>query len=383
MRQILIRIPGLNLPIFGFGAMLFVAFIVCTWLAGRRARRDGIAPEYVQDMAIWLFLGGLLGARVSFLLFEAKVDNFADFLWQLPRIWDGGIILYGSIVGGALGYAAFYWWTRKRYRVPPLQMTDILAPSLALGIAFGRIGCLLNGCCFGQVACADCVVYPVHYPLSAWPRGELVSEGFQTAAGFTYSEEDQPAKVVKVGRVDPGSPAALAGLKPDDLIVKADGVTLGDDPKPPLERLNYQLTKGWERGKNVLTLSLLDPDGRNPHEISFEPRTIGLHPTQVYETISMFLLFLVLMALDPIRGRHGLMTAVLMMGYAVHRTLNELLRADTRPTSFEKFFSYFLFAAGLLLAIYVLTRGRKVESAPPAPLTGVTKGLPANAIVPA
>jgi phosphatidylglycerol:prolipoprotein diacylglycerol transferase len=378
MRQILIRIPWINVPIFGFGAMLFVAFLSCTWLAGRRARREGIAPEYIQDLAIWLFVGGLLGARTLYLLIDAKPrpTDVADFLWQLPRIWDGGIILYGSIVGGLLGYIAFYWITFRRYNIPTLRLADILAPSIALGIALGRLGCFLNGCCYGQVACADCAVYPVHFPLSAPPRYALVHSGYQTAAGFTYATpEDESAKGVKVGRVEKDSPADRAGLKPGDLIEKADGETLTGVPaESPAERLNLHMNEGWERGRNVLSLTVLDPDGKNPHDLTFEPRTIGLLPTQLYETVSMVLLFLVLMALDPIRQREGLMTAVLMMGYAVHRALNELLRADTRPSEFERLFSYFLFAAGAALAIYALVWGRKVLEPPPPPLTAVASG---------
>jgi phosphatidylglycerol:prolipoprotein diacylglycerol transferase len=372
MQQILVRIPWINVPIFGFGAMLFVAFLTCTWVAGRRARREGIAPERIQDLAIWLFVGGLLGARTLFLLIDAKPRpaGVLDFLWQLPRIWDGGIILYGSLVGGFLGYIAYYWVSFHRYRIPTLRLTDILVPSLALGIAFGRLGCLLNGCCYGQVACADCVVYPVHFPLSAPPRFAMTRAGYQTAAGFTYATpEDPSAKTVKVGLVEKDSAADRAGLKPGDLIEKADGETLAGVPdETPTERLSYHMTEGWERGRNVLTLSVLDPDGKNPHDLTFAPRTLGLHPTQLYETVSMFLLFLVLVALDPVRQREGLMTAVAMMGYSVHRGLNELLRADTRPDVFERLFSYFLFAAGAALAVYVLTRGRKVQaSVPEAP----------------
>jgi phosphatidylglycerol---prolipoprotein diacylglyceryl transferase len=374
MQQILVRIPWINVPIFGFGAMLFVAFLTCTWLAGRRARREDIAPEHIQDLAIWLFVGGLLGARTLFLLIDAKPrpQGLADFLWQLPRIWDGGIILYGSIVGGLLGYVAFYWVSFRRHGIPTLKLADILAPSVALGIAIGRLGCFLNGCCYGQVACADCVVYPVHFPLSAPPRYALVHAGAQTAAGFTYAEpEDSSARMVKVGRVEKDSEADRAGLKPGDLIEKADGETLaGATDESPAERLNYHMTDGWERGRNVLTLTVLDPDGTNPHDITLAPRTIGLLPTQLFETISMVLLCLVLLALDPIRQRDGLMTSVLMMGYAVHRALNELLRADTRPDVFERLFSYFLFAAGLALFVYVLGWGRKVQSrvedSPPA-----------------
>src|SRR5262245_5367744 len=95
-----------GVPIYGFGMMLFLAFLVCTWLAGRRGEREGIKNETVQDLAIWIFGGGLLGARVSYLLLnEDPRPTLSEFFAKLPRIWDGGIILYGSVVGAIVSYA--------------------------------------------------------------------------------------------------------------------------------------------------------------------------------------------------------------------------------------------------------------------------------------
>ncbi len=368
MLQILYRVPWVNIPIFGFGAMLFVAFVIPTWVAGRRAAREGVAPVHVQDVVLWLFVGGILGARILFLIKETPWQGFWNFLWELPRIWDGGIILYGAIVGGLIGYIAFYWITFRRHGIPTLQMADILAPSIALGIAFGRIGCFLNGCCYGKVACAACAVFPVHFPLSAPPRYALVRDGYQTAAGFTYAPaKDQVDRYVVVGRVEPGSPADQAGLRDGDLIAAADGVTLSSGPGTPTEHLSEHLTRYWERGANRLKLTVYDPEKKAQHDVVFEPKTLGLLPTQLYETVSMLLLFLVLVALYPVRQRYGVVTAVLMMGYAVHRTLNELLRSDPRPEGLETYFSYFLFAAGVALAWYALRRGQKVAAVVPAP----------------
>jgi phosphatidylglycerol:prolipoprotein diacylglycerol transferase len=390
MQQVLIRIPGLNLPIFGFGAMLFVAFLSCTWLAGWRARREGIAPEHVQDLAIWLFVSGLIGARITYLIvpelevwkgFGVFLEHLPNILWQLPRIWDGGIILYGSVIGGLLGYLAFYFISFRRYHIPTLQLADIIAPSVALGIAFGRIGCFLNGCCYGQVACADCAAVGIPFPLSAPPRYALVQEGYQTAAGFTYALE-QPTGFVKVGRVEKGSRAEQAGLRDGDLIEEADGEPLTGGTEAPGERLSYLLDSPHERGRNVLILTVRDSPHAEPRQIAIRPWTLRLLPTQLYETISMLLLFLVLMALYPLRQRQGLVTAVLMIGYALHRALNELLRADPRPEGLESYFSYLLFAAGLLLAVYVFARGRKVETRAAEP-DQVAKVIPAGANAPA
>ncbi len=95
-----------GLPIYGFGMMLFLAFIICTWLAGRRAESEGVAREHIQDVTIWLFIGGLIGARLTFLRAE-KHMSVAEMLSEFYKIWDGGIVLYGSVIGGLIGYLCY------------------------------------------------------------------------------------------------------------------------------------------------------------------------------------------------------------------------------------------------------------------------------------
>ena len=78
MRQVLFRIPpwsDTGLPIYGYGMMLFLAFIICNWLAGRRAIKEGIPKERVQDLAIWLFVGGLIGVCLYLLVALGKVAS--------------------------------------------------------------------------------------------------------------------------------------------------------------------------------------------------------------------------------------------------------------------------------------------------------------------
>src|SRR5262249_46590504 len=107
----------------------------------------------------------------------------------------------------------------------------------------------------------------------------------------------------------------------------------------------------WPRGQKTLKLTL-----RDERSLTIEPRTLGLHPTQLYESISMFLLFLVLAAFWPFRTRDGQVMALLMMCYAVHRHLNEMLRDDPRPVGFEQYSSYLLFALGLAMMLWLWRR---------------------------
>ncbi len=351
-----------GLPIYGFGMMLFLAFVVCNWLGGRLAVSQGVPKETIQDVAIWVIIGGLIGARLtSFLSSTRSSASLWEFLVQFVSIWDGGIVLYGAVIGGLVSYVVAYFLVFRKQGVSTLKLADVLAPCLAVGLCLGRIGCFLNGCCYGQVVCANAPALGVSFPLSAPPRYDLVSKGYQTAAGFTLADEKKGDVGATVDRVQPGSAAGQAGLKAGDVILGVDGYALserspyladeagvrppGDGPRlkpPPFTDLGpagdlsqYLGNFGaWPRGKNDLTL-LVRTGAEAPRTITYRPWTLRLLPTQLYETVSMFLLFWVLMFYYPFRRHDGQVMAILMIGYAAHRYVNELLRADERPVGFE------------------------------------------------
>jgi len=114
------------------------------WITAWRARREGIDPDHVYGLAGWLFLGGVVGARLLFVLQHPETIHSAT---DLVRSWSGGNIFYGCIIGGLIGSLA-YWWRRP---FPFWAMADAVAPALAVGITLGRLGCFLHGCCFGEV----------------------------------------------------------------------------------------------------------------------------------------------------------------------------------------------------------------------------------------
>jgi phosphatidylglycerol:prolipoprotein diacylglycerol transferase len=160
MKQVLFEIPGTGVKVFGYGLMLFFAFIGSMYIAAGRARREKIDPELVYDMALYVFVGGLIGAR-GFYVLQYWGDRVHSF-WEIFEIWKGGIVLYGSILGGTMGFL-LYRWQRP---FPLLPTLDVIAPSLAFGIAVGRIGCFLNGCCYGD-ACS--LPWAVRFPRQSPP----------------------------------------------------------------------------------------------------------------------------------------------------------------------------------------------------------------------
>ena len=177
--------------------------------------------------------------------------------------------------------------------------------------------------------------------------------GYQIAAGFTI---DLPATstIPVVGVVTPASPAAASGLRAADKIVRVDS-----HPVRSLHDLESYLVEGWPRGKSDLTLTV-ERDGKEQEVGPFWPRTLGLHPTQLYESISMVLLYVLLTAYYPFRRNYGEVTALLMICYAVHRFLNESLRNDTPAVALGMTLSQngsvFFFVAGLVLMLWLRRR---------------------------
>jgi phosphatidylglycerol:prolipoprotein diacylglycerol transferase len=361
MQQVLFRIPiktgwtPEGIPIYGFAAMLLLAFLICTWIGTRRAEKEGIRKEWLQDLIIWLFVGGILGARLTFLLAEDDpgqpwTTRLVSALAEFFKIWNGGLVLYGSIIGGLVGYILAYLLRFRKLGLSTWKLADVVAPPLAVGLCLGRIGCFLNGCCYGAVACPDC--WQVHFPLSGMPRFALVRDGYQTAAGFTMSDRAEDERTV--GVVAAGSPAAASGLRSGDIIVKLRDFPSSGDERPvnSYRELDHYLGRDWTRGKNDLALTV--QRGKQPIALApFVPRTLGLHPTQLYESISMFLVFLLLCAYSGFRRRPGEVMALLMFCYGLQRYVVEMLRDDPRPIGFEKYISILLMIVGPVLFVWL------------------------------
>ncbi|MEK6635239.1 MAG: prolipoprotein diacylglyceryl transferase [Planctomycetota bacterium] len=150
MRKVLFEIPlpflQKCIPIYSYGLMLMVAFLVAVAIARWRAKKEGINPNKITDLSIYIVFAGILGARIFFII--QFFDDYKDNLLTIFKIYEGGLVYYGGLFAAIITLFVYV----KKHRLPFLKLIDIVTPSTALGLGLGRIGCFLNGCCFGKLA---------------------------------------------------------------------------------------------------------------------------------------------------------------------------------------------------------------------------------------
>lgn len=180
-----LRLAGLELPlrVYGYGLMLVLGFLTGILLARWRARRAGEDPEVISQLAIWALLGGVGGARLAYVIKEWNFYRHAG-LGELLNLSSGGLIYFGGLLGGT-GLVVLVILLR---RLPLRRFLDILAVSIMVGLAFGRAGCLLNGCCWGG-PCEEHWPLAIRFPMIARPLVNLHAD----CAGYVPGQSLCPA----------------------------------------------------------------------------------------------------------------------------------------------------------------------------------------------
>lgn len=124
-----------------YGVLLGMGFLVALALAPQMFKENGIKEDYAYTVVWWIFPLAIIGARAYFMIFDSSTYEFLDFF----KIWQGGLAVFGGIIGGALGLVLSCLVSK----VSIIKTTDAVAPLLSLGQAFGRIGCIFGHCCYG------------------------------------------------------------------------------------------------------------------------------------------------------------------------------------------------------------------------------------------
>lgn len=143
MHRIVLRLGPVT--IYSYGFILAVAFIAGIYLAQVRAKKEGISVDKITDLTFYILISSIVGARALFI--ALNLAYYKDNLIGIFKVWEGGLVFYGGVI---LAFAVSVWFVKKN-KLSFWKVADILSPSLAIGIAIGRIGCLLNGCCYGKI----------------------------------------------------------------------------------------------------------------------------------------------------------------------------------------------------------------------------------------
>lgn len=143
MYPILFRIFGF--PVHSYGVMLLIAFFVALWIARKRAPRFGLTPGNVYDASFWALILGILGARILFIVQDWK--EYAGNYREIFSLQFAGLTSFGGVIFGILGLFIYCRWKKVSF----VRTMDTLSGPFLIGTAIGRVGCLLNGCCYGGV----------------------------------------------------------------------------------------------------------------------------------------------------------------------------------------------------------------------------------------
>ena len=155
------------IPVQSYGTMILIGFLVAVSMAAHRAPLLGVEARHGIDIGAYGVIVGLIGARVFDVVMNWRIYSpfqdgslFQDGLfhwecvWDMFKLWKGGLVFYGTLLV-ILPYSYLYC---RMYKIKPLPFMDLTIISLIVGLAFGRIGCFLRGCCFGKRCAANWAV---------------------------------------------------------------------------------------------------------------------------------------------------------------------------------------------------------------------------------
>lgn len=161
--------------------MVALGFIAGLWTASRRAPLAGLRGEFVYDLGPWLIIPAIIGARLLFVLTFWKEEFAADPFPEVFMIHHGGLVFYGGLIGAVFGGMFYLKWKK----LPLWKVADVMAPSIALGHVFGRLGCLFKGCCFGR----ECTLpWAIHFPSGhdSYPKGVHPTQVYESLLNLAF-----------------------------------------------------------------------------------------------------------------------------------------------------------------------------------------------------
>lgn len=353
----------IGLAIRGYGIFLVCAIVSGFALAIFRAPCIGLTSDQVISLGFWMILVGIAGARVFYVIqksdvFLANDASFGQLLLAVVDMTKGGLVVYGSLIGGMIAGVAYL----KFNKLPLAKTADLIAPGMALGLAIGRLGCLMNGCCYGGICEAPLpsVTFPPGSPpyMAQLNNGALIgikaTENLDSNSGFRWVAES----------IEAGSPAAEQGLQVgDEFSINA----------PDERYIRFEKQDGSESIALLISLESNRNDGVGVPSITvpvadLPARSRAVYPTQIYSAINAFLLCLVLWFYWTIRKYDGEVFALMLILYSVGRFLMELIRIDEKgQLGTGLTISQLISVAMIILGVSLLAYARRPSAKPVLP----------------
>lgn len=139
-------LPWGTVPVFSYGTMIAIGFLLTYLYVCRLASKRGIDDEHITDLYLVIIITSIIGARLNYVV--SNWSEYAHNLQSIPKVWEGGMVYLGGFSGAMIGGFGYLFFRGLSYG----QYYDMFSPAVPFACALGRIGCFLNGCCFG-IAC--------------------------------------------------------------------------------------------------------------------------------------------------------------------------------------------------------------------------------------
>lgn len=393
MMPVIWKVPGLGIEIPGYGLMLMIGFMASILWAARRAERSGANPDVVMNCGFLALLGGVVGSRAMYVWHYweqfATRGSPGAVLWAILDVRKGGLEVYGGFIAVVLLVLVYLWRGKHSIR----WYLDIMAPSAALGMAIGRIGCFLNGCCFGGVNAE--LPWAVRFPYGSnasyqqWterqPGAGLPEEllFFAPQGVFLDGAAAQPIPRESL-RASDAELAALQrrtdGARREAADLRQRAATTGD---PQEKRRLLARAEALELGVAEhlalrVQMARYHCSADHLRDLARQHPSLPVHPTQLYSTTILGLLAVLLNALYWRRTRDGQVICTMLLIEPPTRWVLELLRADnpvdTAGLTISQFLAIVLSAAGLVGLLVLRRMAPRSPRAvlwvpPPAPTT--------------
>jgi phosphatidylglycerol---prolipoprotein diacylglyceryl transferase len=170
----------LGFQVYWYGILAAAGFLLGFGTASRRAPRAGLKSEDVFNLAPWIIIGAVVGARLLYVISYWDKEFSGKPLLHILNM-RSGLVYYGGLIGASLATIIY----ARKSRLPLWRLADVIAPSIPLGHAFGRVGCFMTGCCYGRTCTLP---WAVHFPRDHWTQGVGVHpvQLYESALNFLF-----------------------------------------------------------------------------------------------------------------------------------------------------------------------------------------------------